>query len=148
MTVEDALEELAHDHEDINRQVLDIGARLASNEVAVASKARLDDLREQLFLHFAREEEGLFPFVVDHFPDLADRVRQMETAHDAICGAVARMCHLLAAGQNLIQLRPLFDRFELAYAGHAKVEAELLHSLRKRVDADQRLALAELVRDL
>jgi iron-sulfur cluster repair protein YtfE (RIC family) len=147
VTVEDALEELAHDHEDINRQVLEIGAGLAGHE-PVASKARLDDLREQLFLHFAREEEGLFPFVVDHFPDLADRVRQMETAHDAICGAVARMCHLLAAGQHPSSLKPLFDRFELAYAGHAKVEAELLHSLRKRVDADQRLALAELVRDL
>ncbi|MBA2541790.1 MAG: hemerythrin domain-containing protein [Deltaproteobacteria bacterium] len=147
MTVEDALEELSHDHEDLNRQVLDIGARLVSDEPA-ASNARLVELREQLFLHFAREEEGLFPFVVDHFPDLVDRVRQMETAHDAICGAVARMCHMLAAGTNPLALTPVFERFELAYAGHAKVEAELLFSLRKRVDADQRLALAELVRDL
>lgn len=144
----DAIAELVHDHADLNRQVLEIGSLIASDEPAVASKARLDELREHLFAHFAREEEGLFPFVADHFPDLADRVHAMASAHDAICGAVARMCHLIAAGTNPVSLGPLFERFQLAYAQHARVEGELLASLKDRLDDEQLAALAALVRDL
>jgi uncharacterized protein YyaL (SSP411 family) len=144
----DALADLVHDHADLNRQVLELGTLIASDEPAIASKARLDDLREHLFAHFAREEEGLFPFVADHFPDLADRVNAMASAHDAICGAVARMCHLIAAGNSTQTLQPMFERFQVAYAQHARVESELLASLRDRLDDEQRVALATLVRDL
>jgi iron-sulfur cluster repair protein YtfE (RIC family) len=146
--VTDAIDNLAHDHADLNRRVLELGALIGSDEPAIVAKTKLDNLRDQLFLHFAREEEGLFPFVADHVPDLADRVHAMEIAHDTICGAVARMCHLLATGTTPVTLRPMFDRFAAAYGGHAKVESDLLRELRDRLDDEQRRALAALVRDL
>jgi iron-sulfur cluster repair protein YtfE (RIC family) len=148
VTIQDALATLIHDHADLNRQVLEIGALISSDEPIVVAKTKLDNLREQLFLHFAREEEGLFPFVTDHLPDLADRVHSMEVAHDTICGAIARMCHLLAAGTTAVSLGGLYDRFAAAYAGHARMEGELLQSLHDRLDEEQRVALAALVRDL
>jgi len=99
----DPLDDLAHDHADINRRVLAVGASIRAldcedgNGLAVALASQLDELREMMFLHFAREEEGLFPFVSELVPDLADQVRAMELAHDSICGGLARMCHLATA---------------------------------------------------
>jgi hypothetical protein len=145
----DAIAELVHDHAELNRDVLALATMITNDAPAQALKPRLEELREHLFTHFAREEEGLFPFVADHFPDLADRVHAMSTAHDAICGAVARMCYLLAGNTNgSAVLRPLFERFQLSYAQHARVEGELLSSLRDRLTDEERTALAALVRDL
>ncbi len=149
MTVADALDELAHDHADLNRRVLEIGKLLAGDAIDPDSQADqlLIELREELFFHFAREEEGLFPFVSERVPELASSIDAMATAHDAICGVVARMCHMVKTS-TVVTMRQLFERFELAYAQHAKLEAELLRQLTAKLDADQRLALAELVRGL
>jgi hypothetical protein len=180
----DPVHELVHDHTDLNRRVLEIGAMLASGgppdgapangappASTGSSRARLvvvlRELREVLFLHFAREEEGLFPFVAERLPELAERVTQMAIAHDSICGALARMVHVATAGTPAITaaaaevgeevaaspgelsvLRALFERFQGAYADHARFEAELLRVLDDRLDASQREQLAELVRDL
>lgn len=61
----DTLDDLAHDHADLNRRVLELGAQLRALQRAGAGpaglEATLSELRERLFLHFAREEEGLFP---------------------------------------------------------------------------------------
>lgn len=145
---EDPIDALVHDHADINRRVLEIGKLLAGQGDADQHvDARLVELREELFHHFAREEEGLFPFVTERFPDLASSVEAMETAHDAICGVVARMCHIVASA-NVATMRSLFERFEVTYAQHAKIEAALLGRLAGRLDADERDKLAQLVRDL
>ena len=146
----DPVHALAHDHEGINRRVLVLGAIMTELErgqvpVPRALVAPVGELRELLFLHFAREEEGLFPFVGAVVPDLADRVREMETAHDAICGAVARMFDLAATNAPLAAILPVFRRFENAYAEHASTEAILLKSLDQRLDAEQRARLATLV---
>lgn len=184
----DPVRDLVHDHTDLNRRVLELGAMLASSPTNGSpahgalggrptvpppasegpSRARLvvvlKELREQLFFHFAREEEGLFPFVSDRLPELAERVTEMAVAHDAICGALARMVHVAAAGTSADTapaaakiaeelaspsvLHALFERFQTAYAAHARFEAELLQVLDDRLDAVQRAQLAELVRDL
>jgi hypothetical protein len=104
----------------------------------------LEELREPLFLHFVREEEGLFPFVAE----LAHRVQAMATAHDAICGALARMCQLAAVDAPRASLAGVFERFETACAEHARTEATFLHELESRLDDAQRRRLAELVRGL
>ena len=150
----DPVQELVHDHADINRRVLALGAAVRAldhadgNGMAVALVSRLGELRELLFLHFAREEEGLFPFVSEAVPELADRVQAMAMAHDAICGALARMCHLASANAELMHVQAVFARFEAGYASHADAEAELLHELAVRLDAEQRGRLADLVRGL
>jgi len=154
MRMTDPLDDLAHDHADINRRVLAVGASIRAldcedgNGLALALASRLDELRELLFLHFAREEEGVFPFVTEAVPGLADQVHAMAIAHDAICGGLARLCHLAAANAEPTILRPVFVRFETAYASHAEVEAQFLRTLASQLGADDRTRLAELVRGL
>ncbi len=151
----DPLDDLVHDHADVNRRVLEIGALLrAHHDDGVADlRASLLELREQLFLHFAREEEGLFPFVTEEAPDLAGHVDAMERAHDGICGAVARMVYMTESGDatspsSRAVVRGTFERFEAAYGDHARTESELLRRLADRLDEAQRARLAELVRGL
>jgi iron-sulfur cluster repair protein YtfE (RIC family) len=150
----DPVQDLVHDHADINRRVFALGSTIRAldrdggNGMALALVTRLGELRELLFLHFAREEEGLFPLVAELVPDLAQQVHAMELAHDAICGALARMYHLAAANADLPTIINVFLRFEAAYSSHAEVEAELLNALGSRLDPGQRARLSELVRGL
>ena len=150
----DPVQELVHDHADINRRVLAVGTAIRAlgrndgHGMALALVTRLGELRELLFLHFAREEEGLFPFVAETVPELAEQVHAMALAHDAICGGLARMYHLAATNADLTVILTVFARFETAYASHADAEAALLRELTGRLDGAQRAQLAELVRGL
>lgn len=150
----DPVQDLVHDHADINRRVFALGSTIRALDtnhgdgLALALVTRLGELRELLFLHFAREEEGLFPFVSETVPELADQVHAMALAHDAICGGLARMYHLAAANTELATILSVFTRFETAYGSHAEAEARLLHTLGGRLDPEQRARLAELVRGL
>jgi hypothetical protein len=150
----DPVQDLVHDHGDLNRRVFALGSTLRAlerddgNGMALALVTRLGELRELLFLHFAREEEGLFPFVIDAVPELAEQVHSMAVAHDAICGALARMYHLSAANADLSVITSVFARFEAAYGSHAETEAQLLTTLTARLDPEQLARLSELVRGL
>jgi hypothetical protein len=150
----DPVQELVHDHADINRRVLALGVAIRALDrdngdgLALALMTRLGELRELLFLHFAREEEGLFPFVSEAVPELTEQVHAMALAHDAICGGLGRMYHLAAANAEVQAVLAVFTRFETAYASHAAVEATLLSTLGSRLDAAQRAQLAELVHGL
>jgi Hemerythrin HHE cation binding domain len=143
----DPIADLAHDHADLNRRVLELGAIFDGRSTRDLADA-LHELREQLFLHFAREEEGLFPFVADVAPELGEQCNAMAGAHDAICGVVARMFDIAAGNPDLVALRPFYDRFASSYAAHAQVESALLARLDGRLDEDQRAALVALVRDI
>jgi iron-sulfur cluster repair protein YtfE (RIC family) len=148
MLTDDPVRELTHDHAELNRRVLELGATIAQQQDLQILEPSLRELREQLFLHFAREEEGLFPLVSEWIPELADQVLAMAVAHDTICGALARMVHASATDADPAAFRGLFVRFQTAYADHAKSELDLLHQLDARLDAAQRAQLAELVRGL
>lgn len=150
----DPVQDLVHDHADINRRVLALGTAIRAldrndgNGMALALVNRLGELRELLFLHFAREEEGLFPFVAETVPELAEQVQAMAMAHDAICGGLARMYHLASANADLGVVLAVFARFETVYASHADAEAGLLRQLTARLDLEQRARLSDLVRGL
>jgi iron-sulfur cluster repair protein YtfE (RIC family) len=150
----DPVQDLVHDHGDIHRRVLTLGAAIRALEagdgdgLALALVSGLTELRELLFLHFAREEEGLFPFVSEAVPELADQVQAMALAHDAICGGLARMVHLATANAELAVIATVFGRFEAAYASHARAEVELLGALGHRLEPAELARLAELVRGL
>ncbi|NVB80567.1 MAG: hemerythrin domain-containing protein [Kofleriaceae bacterium] len=143
----DAVRDLSHDHAELNRRVLAVGAKLEMlrRGTQVDLAPALDELREMLFLHFAREEEGLFPFVTDAAPTLAVQVQEMAVAHDTICGSLSRACHLARSGAEVGSLAALYERFENAYADHARREADLLSRLDELLDADHREQLAALV---
>jgi iron-sulfur cluster repair protein YtfE (RIC family) len=147
--MDDAIAALAHDHAALNRCVLELTHVISGRSAEVVPLAdQLEALREALFLHFAREEEGLFPFAMQHLPAITERFQAMAIAHDTICGSVARMCHLAATGAEVDVLKPLFERFTTTYAAHAEVEAAVLEELARGLSADARAELAALVRDL
>lgn len=143
----DAMTELAHDHAAINRMVLSLASaiRHAGVESSNHLELGLGELRDELFNHFAREEEALFPFVAEVMPDLEPEVKAMLVAHDLICGSLSRMVHLAATGAPTTTLFALFERFENAYAEHAQMETALLASLETALDRAQRGRLSELV---
>jgi hypothetical protein len=124
----DPLEAFEHDHAALNEQVLRLGPVLAELErgdraaAAAAFGEHLVALRDELFLHFAREEEGLFPYLAGVAPELERAVADLIAMHDEICGAVARMVHVVGSQPRLDVLLPLFDRFEVAYAQHSQAE--------------------------
>lgn len=139
------LHQLEHDHTTLSQAVADLRATLSRvpRDVFVA---KLDAVMDELFEHFAREEEGLFPYLLQQVPDQAEAIAQLQAAHDRICGAASR---LKALSPEQIDLAiTLFKRFDAEYTGHAQREAEFLRSLGARLSASQHEALAEILRDL
>ena len=151
MLLSDPLEAFDHDHRELNQQVLGLGPLLVQLERGdlaggTATLAeRLVSLRDDLFLHFAREEEGLFPYLAKVAPDLEPRVIELVSMHDEICGALARMIHVAGNEPRLDTMLPLFDRFEIAYARHAQAEHRLLEESAARLTGAQRSDLAAMV---
>jgi iron-sulfur cluster repair protein YtfE (RIC family) len=145
--VNDPVDDLAHDHLEINQQVLELARMLQSSSTQELFHV-LAALRDILFLHFALEEEALFPYVAEAVPELATQVQHMEIAHDTICGTLARMIHLASSGGAVAGIASLFERFQLLYAEHASAEAQLLKSLDHRLDRKQREYLSALVAGL
>lgn len=146
----DPVHDLVHHHEDLNRDVKALAARIAASspEDTRALVRPLEELRDSLFAHFAREEEGLFPFVEEVVPERAPQVHEMLVAHDAICGTLARMLYLARSGADQVHIATLHERFEQAYASHARVEATLLSGLDARLEPAHRSRLAALVDSL
>lgn len=141
----DGLLPIRHDHAALNRRVLDASALVAARASSETLAAALVDLREELFAHFAEEEEGLFPFVAQVLPSLAARVHEMTIAHDAICAALSRACYAAQASADHLAS---YERFEEAYAVHARSESDLLDRLRGMLDEAQRDRLAQLIAEL
>ena len=156
MAPTDPLAALDHDHVELSKLVTELGAllvRARAGEAAGVQEdvvALLEGLREDLFLHFAQEEEGLFPYLVAKLPDELESVRAIEAAHDAICGALGRMNHLAARGlvEPVEPLATLFERFEAHYAAHAREERAFLKRVGARLGDAERADVAELVKGL
>ncbi len=151
MSPADAVSEFEHSHGQLSELVVKLRGMLSpgtSSRDGAALVKLLKDLREELLLHFAREEEGLFPFVRAHVADQKNVVDRLEAAHDGICGAVVRLAHLAEREPSPSGLRNTFERFERAYAEHGRAEGELLRTLGQRLEPTHRAELAELVRGL
>lgn len=158
----DAVAEFEHNHGRINELVFRVRDLLRpppgsfpprkDEETRFALGMILTELREELLTHFAREEEGLFPFVRTHFPEHRDAVDRIEAAHDSICGAIVCLAHLAEHGSQVRSqgsaMRAVFERFERAYAAHGKDEGDLLRQLGRRLESRHRAELAALVRGL
>jgi hypothetical protein len=152
----DPIGEFEHAHGDLTKLALAIGAELRDErgeprEISGPTRrevlALLEKLRDELLHHFADEEEGLFPFVRRVVPAKAEVVDRLESAHDAICGAVVRLAHL-ASHEAYGQLIVLYERFEEAYAKHSRDEAGLFSELAGALGAEERAELAALLRGI
>jgi hypothetical protein len=133
---------LTHDHAAINHLVLAARSQLSAGDLA-SFRASLLQLRDQLFTHFAEEEEVLFPLVASFAPDLAERIDALLVSHDAICGLVAR---LLASEPASVTV--LFDRFMKIYADHAHTESAFIAGLPARLNPTQQVQIAPFLAGL
>ncbi|MBX3193074.1 MAG: hemerythrin domain-containing protein [Labilithrix sp.] len=153
----DPIAELSHDHGRLSSLVLDVkgilarvsGEELAFEEGADALLENAEVLREELLLHFALEEEGLFPFLEAHAASLLPRVEALRGQHDAICTRASELA--LAATQSardrvgFATCLAAFERFEQLYAAHAKDELAFLADLDAALAADERERLRTLL---
>lgn len=159
MDAPDPLLVLEHDHVHLSRLVAELrqmtaelqhdGARAELSEEIVAT---LSSLRDDLFDHFGREEEVLFPYLTELLPDLGAAIARLEGAHDRICGGVSRLHAIAASGdaglrEHRALVAQLFGRFESEYAEHARQESEFLRSLGPRLDLDTRRHVHQLMSD-
>jgi iron-sulfur cluster repair protein YtfE (RIC family) len=152
----DPVGQLEHSHGELITLALDVRDLVLADAADERTRARLVErlgrLRDELLLHFAREEEGLFPFLRSSVPDKAETVDRLESGHDAICGSIVRLAHLAGARERASSthaaLVALFERFEASFAAHSRTEAALFEELGPALDDRQRVALAELLRGL
>jgi hypothetical protein len=156
VTRNDALSEFEHSHTRINGLVLrlveavtTIGSPARTSECQRSLARLLEEIRDELLVHFAREEEGLFPFIRLHVPEHLGTVARLEATHDLICGALTRLGDLASKNmeESLVFIL-LHERFESAYAEHGREEKALLSDLARGLDEQQRVALRELVHGL
>lgn len=111
--------------------------------------ALASELRHELLEHFANEEEGLFPFIRQHFPDQRNAVDRLQAAHDVICGALVRFSFLAERDGELVSdAHSAFERFESAYGNHSRDEAELLAKVAELLTSQQQADLDRLLSSL
>ena len=155
----DPIAELSHDHGHLGALVLAVGEGLA--RVARAEADGFDEvddaveaLRDALLAHFAREEEGFFPFVESHVPSLQARVQALRVDHDAVCklldvlyGAVRQtMGENANAGSGACA--EAFARFEELHVRHAQAELAFLDAVGASLDSGQRDQLRAILADI
>jgi hypothetical protein len=138
-----SLHRLEHDHSALSQAVSDLRTRIDSESLGDEFIQELRAVADDLFEHFAREEEGLFPFIAEALPDQIGTLEELQVAHDRICGAAARI--LAVQKPELGVVLPLFRRFDAEYTGHARREVEFLRSLESRLSESQRAALAKIL---
>ncbi|TVR00490.1 MAG: hemerythrin domain-containing protein [Deltaproteobacteria bacterium] len=157
----DSVEQLEHDHRHLSRLV--DGMRESLRE-AIRGERSAEDLRadlnefvalvqEELFEHFGKEEEGLFPWLIERLPDTRDRVASLERGHDRICGVASRLQYIAGdsavdLGAQLDTLVTLFARFDAYFTKHARDEWELLMEVKQRLEPDQRKELGRLLDEI
>lgn len=157
----DPVRQFEHSHASLTELVAEIGRLVRAKPMARRSTSRLPTqlvgrlglLRDELLQHFADEEEGLFPFVRLNMPAKSAAVERLADAHDAICGTIVRLVHLAqhdrkGRGPSPSTLVSHYERFENAYAEHARQEAALFEELGIALDEPNRAQLAELLRGL
>jgi hypothetical protein len=153
----DPIAELSHDHGHLSVLVVEVGSTLAQIERGEVSFEQGVDalhdatevLRDALMLHFAREEEGLFPFLEVHAPSLLRRMEALRAEHDSICARANELT--LASAQGLrdgVGFAPClssFGRFEELYASHAREELAFLRDVDAALQPEDKERLRALL---
>lgn len=157
----DPVQRLEHDHIHLNRVVESLRESVQAclrqerepTELEDEFREFLELVNDELFEHFEREESALFPYVAEQFPDLAPTVEALGVAHDRICGVASRLERTIADGERAFReqfesIVALFARFDANFSRHARDERELIGSLSKRLNDEQRRTIAQMLADL
>jgi hemerythrin-like domain-containing protein len=153
----DPIEQLTHDHGQLGAFVQVAAVSLArmeregrmSEESVDELVHAVESLRDALLVHFAREEEGLFPFVDAHVPALRGQVAELLSDHDAVIARTAELIQaagrVVGTGVGYALCVSSYDRFVEVYAAHAKAEQALLRGVDEALDAEARQELRILL---
>ena len=153
MADDDPLHAFEADHVELNDDVIEVVvmveamARMPHDRgIGVRLADRLATLRDDLVMHFVREEEALFPGLSAELPSASDAIAELIALHDEICATVARMVHMAEVPDRSVGLIPVFNRFETAYIKHAQAERALFELAAARLTPVERSALATKLR--
>lgn len=141
------IDALAHDHRELSALLLAVRDALARVERGESTlEDELDELRdgvesfrEALLDHFAREQEGLLPFVVARLPSVGVRVDELVAEHDRISellGQLVRDVHAVDPRGNASAFRVSLAGFEELYAAHSKAELGFLDEVAAAIAND------------
>jgi hemerythrin-like domain-containing protein len=158
MELADPIRELAHDHHDLNELLVAIHEALTRVD---RGQSKLEDelheigdgveaFREALLDHFAREQEGLLPFVLRHLPGVSARVEALVLEHDRIADELTHLIKELSSASGgpvpLGGFRAALGRFEELYSVHTRSELAFLDEVATSLASDG--AAAEQLRIL
>lgn len=144
------LQDLAHDHRELSGLLVAVHEALTRVEKGTS---RLDDelheltdgiesFREALLDHFAKEQEGVLPWIASRSAAASARVDELIVQHDRIAESLTSVVKDLA-GFEIATWSAALARFETLYAEHTQTEtvffAEITASL-----ADDPAASAQL----
>ncbi len=153
MPVPTPLQELAHDHREMSGLLVAVHEALARIE---RGTSKLEDelhemtdgfeaFREELLDHFAREQEGAFPWVATRLPQETARIDELIAQHDRIADALT----VLVKDLHTFELATWSDtlaRFDALYAEHAKSELVFFREVTAALASDA--GATEQLRDL
>ena len=152
------IDQLEHDHLTLTRLVEDL--RVAIQDVLRGDREALDVrdelgeflsvAEEELYEHFDREEQVLFPYITEVNPEAEAAIAKLEHAHDRMCGAMSRMARIVEQddegfASSFDALVALFARFDANFGRHAKEEVALFRSLGSRLEPAELERLRELL---
>jgi hemerythrin-like domain-containing protein len=133
VAVVDPIESLAHDHRELNGLLVAVHEALLRVE---RGQSQLEDelheirdgievFREALLEHFAREQEGILPFVLTRLPESSERVDHLIAEHDRIAEFVTKIVDDVGSPETTdasARFRAALTRFDELYAAHARTE--------------------------
>jgi hemerythrin-like domain-containing protein len=145
--VADPIRELAHDHRELSGLLLAVREAVTRVE---RGQSKLEDelheirdgvevFREAVLEHFAREQEGLLPFVAHRLPMAGERVDRLIAEHDRIADVLTTLVKDLNgvdASGDLQSFRASLARFEELYASHSKAELRFLTDVAESLAGD------------
>jgi hemerythrin-like domain-containing protein len=149
----DPLQELAHDHRELNELLIAIhGAlsRVSQRESTLDDELHeirdgVEAFRDALLVHFAREQEALFPFVVAHLPAVRDQADAIIVEHESVANSLTELVKEMSSldTDKLASWLPLLSRSEQLYSAHSQSELKFLEEVSKAL-ADDPKATAKL----
>lgn len=156
------IDQLEHDHLIVEKIVADLREAIQS---ALRGEREPIELRdtfaeflsvadEELFEHFDREEQVVFPYLTDTIPNAADAILRLENAHDRMCGAMIRMQRIVDEAdderftEGFDALVALFTRFDANFVRHSKEELNLFRTLGEQLTDAQLATLKDLLAEI
>jgi len=139
------LQELAHDHRELSGLLVAVHEALARIENG-ASKLEdelhemtdgLEAFREELLEHFAREQEGAFPWVANRLPQERTRVDELVAQHDRIAESInAAVTDLRKNEPDFAKWSQALAHFDELYAEHSKTEVAFFKDVTAALEND------------